>query len=121
MTCPDPECHKRLEGMASTLYGSDGTGGVVGCLKEKVPKKWIWIIVLAFGLPALAFGANLWHKSNSRELEFAQKEVVNDHEVRLRVQENRYEEIIETMKQLKRNQEEMRKDIRKLLIRNRIE
>jgi len=115
MECPSPECRKNVEGMRRTLFGRDGAGGVVGCMKEKVPKRWLWWIILAFGLPAASFAATTWYKAKSAELRFATVRVTTDHEARIRVLESRTAEISQVLKRIEDNQGEFRSDIKKLL------
>jgi len=65
MTCPEA-CKKEQEhlkegfkGFKLTLFGKEGTGGLVGCLNKKVPKAWLWpfavvLIILVGGLAGWA-------------------------------------------------------------------
>ncbi len=46
-----PECKVKFEemdGMKTSLFGSDSLGGIVGCLKKKVSKKTLLIIAVIF-------------------------------------------------------------------------
>ena len=62
-----------LDGIKKTLYGTDGTGGVVGCLKKKVSTRTaIWILV-AIGFPMIAGGLQVWSSQNSDHLRFVAK------------------------------------------------
>ncbi|MDY6893810.1 MAG: hypothetical protein SVO01_00105 [Thermotogota bacterium] len=58
--CPNEECHKKMEGYGRTLYGPDGDGGLVDCVRKCIKRPpvsvCVAIIGIVIGLAATAFG-----------------------------------------------------------------
>lgn len=58
--CPHPECKERLNKHITdterTFFGRDKQSGVIGCLKAKMPKSWIWKFVTVFGIAIIIAG-----------------------------------------------------------------
>ena len=115
--CPNPECHENVEGIRKALFGESGTSGIVGCLRDKMPKKWLWIAILVFGIPLLSVGVKLWADNASNDLKFAKVEEVKQHGSEIEVLKSKYDNVAVILQELKANQCEMRKDIKKLLSR----
>lgn len=99
MQCPVPDCHEKIK----------------LCLEKKMPKKWLWWIILAFGVPAAGFATSTWYSARSADLKFATAERASDQEARIRVLENRMTDICQVLSRIERNQEEFRHDIKMLL------
>ncbi len=116
--CPNPECHENVEGMKRALFGESGTSGIVGCLRGKMPKKWLWVAILVFGIPLLSVGVKLWADNASNDLKFAKVEEVKQNETQIEVLKSQYCNIEATLSEIKKSQREMRKDIKKLLMRD---
>jgi len=117
-TCPNPDCHANVEEMRKTLYGETGTGGVVGCLKDKIPKKWIFYFIATFGIPLFSIGVKLWADNQSNALKYATRRSLALHETRLQILEERYSQIIKKLNKLETLSDETRKDIKRLLERS---
>lgn len=93
MTCPDEECHKRVNGHHTSLFGKDGRGGVVGCLTKKISWKYA---ISAFAFILMFSGAFiLYGFSNEKE----QNAKINRHEVQIQSIKEDTNEIKETLKQ----------------------
>ena len=99
MQCPAPDCHEAIK----------------LCLKDKVPKKWLWWIITAFGLPAAGFATTTWYSARSADLKFTTVKQSSEQEARIRVLENRISQMGEALIRIERNQEEFRHDIKTLL------
>jgi len=99
MQCPAPDCHEAIK----------------LCLKDKVPKKWLWWIITAFGLPALGFGGSTWYMARSADLKFMTVRGAADQEARIMVLENKVNDICTALGRIEKNQEEFRGDIKVLL------
>ena len=97
--CPAPKCHEALK----------------LCLKDKVPKRWLWWILLAFGVPAAGFATSTWYSARSADLKFATIARVSEQQARISVLEARMEEMVYTLGRIERNQEELRLDVKTLL------
>jgi hypothetical protein len=58
--CPNDECHERVARHQRTLYGPDGDGGLVDCVRKCVKRPpisvCVSILVIIIGLAATAFG-----------------------------------------------------------------
>jgi len=113
--CPAPECHEQLVGIKRTLYGENGKGGVVGCLKDKVPKKWVWALLAISIVPAGSFTASVYYKTRASDLMYASKPVVAELSSRIGLLEYKDQEIRSILKRIEINQREMQQDIKKLL------
>ena len=122
-TCP-PECRKeqknldaRIEGHRKTLYGSEGTGGLVRCVQQKVSKKvlggsiiGILTVVAMFILYSMGSYAQEKEKrqKNTSDIQVLNKSVEN-HQVTM---DQQIGDIKSDMAAIKRNQELlMRKQI----------
>lgn len=93
MACPDAECHKRVDGHHTSLFGKDGRGGVVGCLTKKISWKSA-ISVFAFIL-LLSGGFVLYSMAGEKE----QNATINRHEVQILSIKEDTNEIKERLKQ----------------------
>lgn len=92
MTCPDEECHKRVNGHHTSLFGEDGLGGIAGCIKKKISWKSA-ISVFAFIL-LLSGGFILYSMAGEKE----QNATINKHEVQILSIKEDTIEIKETLK-----------------------
>jgi|GEM_PF-2117592 len=113
-TCPNKECHELVQRMRITLYGENGMGGIVMCLRDTVKKKWVWMIFTIFALPCIAFTGNIWWKVKSANLEYAPLESMHKIELRTSLLEERYARIAEILNKLEINQIEIKKAISKI-------
>ena len=113
--CPSPECHEQLQEVRRAIYGEDGKGGILACLKDKVPKKWIWGILAIAIVPATSFTASVYYKTQASDLMYAAKPVVADLTSRVSLLEYKDQEIRAILQRIEQNQLEMQKDIKKLL------
>jgi len=113
--CPSPECHEQLQEVRRAIYGEDGKGGILTCLKDKVPKKWIWGILAVAVVPATSFTASIYYKTRASDLMYAAKPVVADLTNRVSLLEYKDQEIRAILQRIEQNQLEMQKDIKKLL------
>ena len=74
------EHEKDITGIKKSMFGDDGLGGVLGCLKDKVSKKTLMVIALAMagfiiaGLTAWG-GAKDERKENKQSISVIQKEL----------------------------------------------
>ena len=88
--CPNEDCkenfEKKVDGHSKTLYGPDGTGGVVACIKSKVSKKTMafWTLGLLGVLTTVTIaGLNSWgqakdeRKENKSSIAVIQNDVQN--------------------------------------------
>lgn len=113
--CPDPECQSTLHKIEEALYGKDGTGGLVRCVANKVPKKWLYIIIGVIAIPSISTGVKLWSDNQSAGMRFADKQAVAAQNERVAKLESSYTLLYEAIKELKANQYEMRRDIKNIL------
>ena len=113
--CPDKECQASLHKIEEALYGKDGTGGIVRCVANKMPKKWLYVIIGVVAIPVISIGAKLWSANQSNMVRFAEKEALAEQCVRVARLESNYNMLYESIKELKTNQCEMRKDIKDIL------
>ena len=97
--CKTPECHEEIK----------------LCVKEKVPKSWIWKGLTAFLIPALAFSGVIWAKLESNDVKFAEKAVVAKNRTDINVAKSQINSINDQLKRLESGQLEIRKDIKILL------
>jgi len=113
--CPAPECHEQLQGLKRAIYGEDGKSGILGCLKDKVPKKWIWAILGVSLIPSISFTASIWYKTQASDLLYAPKTAVAELTNRVSLLEYKDQELRAILQRIEENQIEMQKDIKKLL------
>jgi len=111
--CPSKECQKNMQGMKKSLYGEDGTAGVVGCMKKMVTKKAAWTGFLLIGIPLLITGVKVWSGQNADPLKYAKKEDVIELQIRASLIEERYAHISEALKRLEKKLDETKKDLLK--------
>ena len=113
--CPDPECQSTLHKIEEALYGKDGTGGLVRCVANKVPKKWLYAILGAIAIPVISIGAKIWSDNQSAIMRFADKQAIAAQNERIVKLESSYAMLYDAIKELKDNQYEMRRDIKNIL------
>lgn len=74
--CPDEECYKKLDILCKYVWGRDGEadGGLVGkinevrdCAKKKIPKSWLAIFFLTFGMIMITSGYKCFHGIQAAE------------------------------------------------------
>lgn len=117
--CPSKECHERVIGHHRTLYGLDGTGGIVGCMKQFVKKKTVWIALIAIGIPLIVTGIKVWSSQEQSVLKYATIECITDLDKRITRNEDRFEYIDATMTRIERIQNEIKKEIKKMNLESR--
>ena len=113
--CPAPECHEQLQGLKKAIYGEDGKSGIVGCLKDKVPKKWLWTALGISLIPSISFTASVYYKTRASDLMYAAKPVVAELTNRINLLEYKDQELRAILHRIEESQLEMQKDIKKLL------
>lgn len=64
----DPKCiqEEKVNGMRRTLYGEDGSSGLVSCVKRCVTRNQVWIGFVAVGIPLFIGGYTLYNKADAR-------------------------------------------------------
>ena len=112
--CPNPECRQNVEGLRHTVYGKDGMHGLVACIKDKVPKKWLWTGFTVLGLPLFITGIKVWSGQESDALRYAPLGRVVELERRQDIADERYTYICDALKKIEAAQEEMRHELRGL-------
>ncbi len=58
MECPNQDCKKVVDGHNHTLYGKDGMGGVVACVKNKLSRS--TAVMVAIGIIGSAGGVTVY-------------------------------------------------------------
>lgn len=94
------EVHEDIESIKKTLYGIDGTGGIVGCLKKKVSTRVAMWIIACFILPMVVTGIGVWSAQSSDPLRYASIGTVNMLEQRMILCEERYNTLIKALETL---------------------
>lgn len=97
--CPAPDCHEQLR----------------LCLKDKVPKKWLWTALGISLIPSISFTASVWYKTQASALLYAPKAAVADLTNKINLLEYKDQELRATLHRIEKNQLEIQKDIKKLL------
>ena len=113
--CPSPECHEQLQEVRRAIYGEDGKGGILTCLKDKVPKKWLWTALGISLIPSISFTASVWYKTQASDLMYAPKTAVTELASKVNLLEYKDQELRAILQRIEENQIEMQKDIKKLL------
>ena len=108
MDCPNKDCKARVDGHHATLYGPDGMGGVVSCMKKFVTKKAVWVAVCVFGLTIISTGVKVWTRQEVNPHIYTRKSESAARDNRLTRLEEQYKNICESQSRM----EEVIKDIR---------
>lgn len=122
--CPNEDCQKnvskRLDGHDKTLYGQDGIGGVVSCLKKFVTKASVrWTVAITIPFIFLAFVSFSDTRNVLKSVEETtvriNKEIEDGYrrETRIKVLENQYIDLKCAVSDLKKQQ---RDDTEKILL-----
>ena len=98
--CPNPECYKKVEGHQKCLFGDDGMGGIVGCLKKMLTKKQSWIFLVIILLPLVVTGIKVWSGQESNPFLYATKSENAEQESRIIRLEEQYKNIISSLKRV---------------------
>ena len=108
--------NKTIKGHSLTLYGEDGSNGLVSCVKSKVSKKaligWIGSIVGVLAIYILS-GLTAWGKAKDERKENKQNIAVIQNDV-----QNKFIAIEKTIKEIKEKQidpEKLLDEIRKII------
>jgi len=105
MGCSSPECQKNVEGMRKTLYGQDGKTGLTACMQRKVSWSHFGFIlpVMLILLVGLIY----------RNLDASQNALREraDNKQQIQVIQKDLEHIKETNQELKKGQNQIRKDV----------
>jgi len=112
--CPSKECHNRLTGMQKTLFGEDGTKGVVGCLKSKVSKAALWTALIILGIPFFATGVKVWFGTETAAMRFADVQAVAALRERMSVHEVQFKSLCDSLTDIKKTLDEVRADVKNL-------
>ena len=112
MDCPNEECHSNVEGMRKTLFGPDGLSGVAACVKNAVPKKWLWIGFVVIGIPLLVTGIKVWFGQESAHLRYAPLSAQSVLSARMDVADERYAHICAALQRLEKMQAEMKEELK---------
>lgn len=101
MECPNTECKATIEKKLShhdfTLYGKDGLGGIVSCLKDKISRKTlfgVFLPVLTLLAVFIVYGFNAWgnatdeRKGNRLSIELIKKDLEIINKTTQRIEEN---------------------------------
>ncbi len=107
------EYEKDITGIKKSMFGDDGLGGVLGCLKGKVSKK--NIMRMSVGIAAIfamfiVAGMTSWGDA---------KEKISDNKASISVIQSELEHIKTTTDKIEKNQmkpDELLKEIRKIII-----
>ena len=103
-----------MTGFRKTLFGDDGTGGVVGCLKNKVSKTALWTVIVVIGIPLFITGVKVWSSNEASELRFAAATEMHAIKERMSVSEAHFKSMCESLADIKLTLIEVRKDIKRL-------
>jgi len=110
--CGDAKCQAMVEGnhgeiksIKITLFGVEGSGGLVSLIHEKMPKKWLWIMLIAIGLPTIGTGIRVWSDTESAELKYATREESHRQERRLDRLEQKLESMFQTLEKIDSKQD----------------
>lgn len=103
--CPNDDCkenfERRISGHDRTLYGPEGTGGVVACVKTKVSKRTLYGSVISFvGIFAMLMIAGLTAWGNAKDERKQTKE-------NLSVLQSRFEMICNDIVEIKQQQQKI--------------
>jgi TolA-binding protein len=100
MECPNKDCKARVDGHHATLYGPDGMGGVVGCMKKFVTKKAVWVAVCVFGLTLISTGVKVWTRQEVNPHIYTKKAESAVREMRVTRLEEQFKSICESQKRI---------------------
>lgn len=108
--CENTECEKKFNGITKTLYGAEGTGGLVKCIMEKISRKGtitfclsllsIMVVFTIYGLNVRATDADKI-KKNETNIQLIQKDISQINEA-----------ISELKKQMKKQDQNLRTTIK---------
>lgn len=102
--CPNPECRKNLEGARKTLYGYDGTGGLVRCVTEKLSKK----VAIAFMVFFISTGSGFVLYGMDKNGK--QHKEINQNAKQIEVIKTEMKHIKNSVENLKQGQNDIRKN-----------
>jgi len=111
-SCPDKECQANLHKINDALFGKEGTGGIVKCLNNKVPKKWLYVILGFIAIPLITFGAKIYSKNQAFEVRFAEKTALAEQAEKVAKLEIGLQNIQKAIDEIKISQKELRKDLK---------
>jgi hypothetical protein len=110
--CSDKECKENIQKditrLFKTLYGEDGTGGVVSCVKQKVSTTSIrtyFFAILTLFVTFMGYGVNAW--SDAREERAENSSNIKVIQTNLEAMQHTVEEIKEAQEKLTESQKEM--------------
>lgn len=103
--CPNDDCksnfQREIYGHSKTLYGTEGTGGLVGCVKGKVSKKSVVVVVLSIlGIIGLFTVQSLTAWSNA-------KDERKENKTSIAVLKSQYESINKNIEDIKEQQKKI--------------
>jgi len=102
--CPNQECQKNLDGARKTLYGNDGTGGLVRCVTEKLSKK----IAIAFMVFFISTGSGFVLYGMDKNGK--QHKEINQNAQQIEVIKTEMKHIKNSVDKLKKGQDEIREN-----------
>lgn len=108
MECPNPECHKNLEGMRKTLYGPDGKSGLTACIQRKVSWKQLGSIATVLIMILVGMTYRSLDASQNASKERA------DNAKRIEVIQKDLEHIKATNQDLKNGQNKIKEEVQEL-------
>lgn len=112
--CPNKECHNRMTGMQKTLFGEDGTSGLVGLVKSKVSKAALWTAIIILGIPFFVTGIRVWFGTESAALRFADVQAVAVLRERVSIHEIQFKALCESLARFEKTLDEVRSDVKAL-------
>jgi hypothetical protein len=103
-----------MTGMQKTLFGEDGTRGLVGCVKSKVSKTALWTALVVIGIPLFMTGAKVWFGTESATMRFADVQAVAALRERVSNQEIQFKALCDSLAQITKTLDEVRLDVKAL-------
>ena len=117
--CQTPKCH---EAMLLKLKGKADKKEVQNlktCTAKNVPKKALWIALVALGLPLLITGIKVWSQQESDHLRYVEKTEMAEHKDNMTKIQVVVEHLAEDMRNLRkdfnRNQDDAKRDRQEIL------
>lgn len=98
--------------MHKTLFGENGLHGIAACVKNAVPKKWLWIGFIFIGIPLIVTGNEVWFGQKSAILKYPTISEHSELVSRMNVADERYAHICSTLERLENVQSEIKEDLK---------
>jgi hypothetical protein len=99
--CADPVCNDRVNRIHREVFGTENRAPLRDCVKDKVPKRWLWLTLIVLGIPLASISIGVWADQRAGDLKYAPKDATQ-------------RAISETEKAILRNQEDLKNIHRQL-------